>query len=351
MYITATSYHLTKRFALTISRGTHSSNENLWIRLSFEGIEGWGEAAEFSTGTVSQTTPQQLEHLQVLTPILAPLTPWDHQHIHEILKEQGTPSALRAAIDMALYDWRGKKLGVPVWQLWGLKPEPQTPLSVTVGLNSPERAQQRLADWLTQVPTPWIKVKLGSPAGIRTDQVLFSALQEHSPDHLRFLVDANGGWSLADALEMSEWLGDRNVVYLEQPLAVGQEADFKILKKWSPLPLFADESCWSRSDICTLAENIDGINIKLMKCGGLTEALAMIATARAFGLQVMLGCYSESSLANTAAAQLSSLVDYLDLDSHLNLSNDPFVGAMPHRGTLKLPQRSGLGVEVNARNV
>ena len=151
-------------------------------------------------------------------------------------------------------------------------------------------------------------------------------------------------WSLADAMEMSEWLAARQVVYLEQPLAAGREADLKTLKKWSPLPLFADESCWSRSDICSLAESIDGINIKLMKCGGLTEALAMIATARAFGLQVMLGCYSESSLANTAAAQLSSLVDYLDLDSHLNLSNDPFEGATPQNGTLSLPNRSGLGV-------
>ena len=348
MRITATSYHLTKQFALTISRGTQSRNENLWLRVGAEGIEGWGEAAEFSTGQTVQTTPQYQAHLQGLTPALAPLSPWDHQQIHEVLTQQGTPSALRAAIDMALYDWRGKKLGVPLWQLWGLKPHPQTPLSVTVGLNTPERAQQRLEAWLNQVPTQWIKVKLGSPAGIRADQVLFRTLQDHSPPHLRFLVDANGGWSLADALEMSEWLGARQVVYLEQPLAVGQEADLKILKKWSPLPLFVDESCWKRSDMVRLGESIDGINIKLMKCGGLTEALAMIATARALGLQVMLGCYSESSLANTAAAQLSSLVDYLDLDSHLNLSNDPFIGAIPEAGTLKLSMGWGLGVQLRA---
>ncbi|MEY2975999.1 MAG: dipeptide epimerase [Prochlorotrichaceae cyanobacterium] len=344
MQITTTAYALTKQFALTISRGTHRSNENLWIRIGYQGIEGWGEAAEFSTGHISQSPAQQEEHLQSLLPILEPFTPWDHQQINQILREQHTPSALRAAIDMALYDWRGKKLGVPVWQMWGLQPQPQTPLSVTVGLNTPELAQQRLEAWLQKVQTNWIKVKLGSPQGIRVDQTLFATLQDQSPSHLRFLVDANGGWSLADAMEMSEWLANRQVVYLEQPLAAGREADLKTLKKWSPLPLFADESCWSRSDICSLAESIDGINIKLMKCGGLTEALAMIATARAFGLQVMLGCYSESSLANTAAAQLSSLVDYLDLDSHLNLSNDPFEGATPQNGTLSLPDRSGLGV-------
>jgi L-Ala-D/L-Glu epimerase len=142
VHITATAYYLTKQFALTISRGTHSRNENLWVRLAFEGVEGWGEAAEFSTGHVSQTTPQQQEHLQALTPVLESLTPWDHQQIHDLLTEQKTPSALRAAIDMALYDWRGKALNVPVWQLWGLKPHPQTPLSVTVGINSPELAQQ-----------------------------------------------------------------------------------------------------------------------------------------------------------------------------------------------------------------
>jgi L-alanine-DL-glutamate epimerase-like enolase superfamily enzyme len=172
---------------------------------------------------------------------------------------------------------------------------------------------------------------------------MFSALQASAPN-LDWMVDANGGWDLPSAITMLGWLAERNVEYVEQPLAKGQEALLPSLREQSHLPIFLDESCWTSKDIPLLADRADGINVKLLKAGGLSEALRMIHTARAHGLQVMFGCYSDSSLLNSAAAQLGPLADWLDLDSHLNLQDDPFVGVRVEAGRLWLGDRPGLGV-------
>lgn len=142
---------------------------------------------------------------------------------------------------------------------------------------------------------------------------------------------------------LADWLVESGVIYLEQPLAKGQEADLLQLRDL-PLPVFVDESAWTSQDVAALSDRVDGINLKLLKTGGLTEALRAIHTARAHGLQLMLGCYSDSSLLNSAAAQLGPLVDYLDLDSHLNLLDDPFNGATIAAGRLVPSDRPGLGV-------
>jgi muconate cycloisomerase len=143
---------------------------------------------------------------------------------------------------------------------------------------------------------------------------------------------------------MSDWLAVQGVAYLEQPLPRGQEADLKELSQRSPLPIFADESCCNSQDIWHLADRVQGVNIKLMKCGGLTEAMRMIQVAKTCNLQVMLGCYSDSALANTAATHLAPLADYLDLDSHLNLVDDPFSAVGVPVGTIQLSDQPGLGV-------
>ena len=170
------------------------------------------------------------------------------------------------------------------------------------------------------------------------------AVRDEMP-HAKLSIDANGGWNLEDAIEMSHWLADLGVEYLEQPLARGDEERLEKLKQDSPLPIFADESCFTSRDIPGLVNRVDGINIKLMKAGGLTEAMRMIHTARAHDLQVMFGCYSDTVLANSAAAQLSPLADYLDLDSHLNLIDDPFIGAGLINGRLIPSDAPGLGVD------
>jgi muconate cycloisomerase len=254
-------------------------------------------------------------------------------------------SATRAALDVALWDWCGKATGQPIWRLLGLDLDRIQPTSVTVGISSPEAAQQRSQDWLQQTSARVLKIKLGSPAGISADQAMFQALYSRIPADISLSVDANGGWNLPDAMVMADWLSDRRVTHLEQPLPVSQNADLAQLKQQSPLPIFVDESCFNSQDIPRLADFVDGINIKLMKAGGLTEALRMIHTARACGLQIMFGCYSDSSLANGAMAQLSPLADYLDLDSHLNLRDDPFTGLTLVNGRLLPSTNPGLGLD------
>ncbi|NEO26861.1 MAG: dipeptide epimerase, partial [Kamptonema sp. SIO4C4] len=252
-------------------------------------------------------------------------------------------TATRAAIDMALYDWLGKRTQLPLWQLWGLNIQKIVPTSVTIGISSPERAQDRVQQWQAFMEAQHFKIKLGSPEGIEADQAMFAAVQAIAPQ-AELTVDANGGWTLEDALTMADWLAKRGVRHLEQPLPVWEEGQFPVLYKQSPLPIFADESCWTSRDIPRLASCVHGINIKIMKSGGLTEARRMIAVAQALDLQVMFGCYSDSGLANTAIAQLTPFAHYIDLDSHLNLLDDPFHGATLQQGRLMPNGLPGLGV-------
>ncbi|ASC74295.1 o-succinylbenzoate synthase [Halomicronema hongdechloris C2206] len=337
-----------KRIPLTISRGTSHGSTNIWLRLQQDGIEGWGEATSFSIGERGQSSDAIATDLASLAPALKPLHPLDGQSLEDILSEAGVGSATRAALDIARHDWLGKRAGLPLWQLWGLDRRRIGPTSVTIGISSPAAASQRLQDWLQQGPIHAVKVKLGSPDGIVADQAMLSALRSALPATTKVSVDANGGWSLPQALTMAQWLADQGVSYLEQPLAPGWEADLYPLHQASPLPLFVDESCFTSQDIPPLADRVHGINIKLMKSGGLSEALRMIHTARACGLQVMFGCYSDSSLANTALAQLSPLATHLDLDSHLNLKDDPFSGADFHDGHLIPNSQPGLGLSYHA---
>lgn len=334
-----------KRVPLTISRGTTAQSTNLWFKLSAEGVEGWGEAAPFSIGTHQQPLEMLMADVAQLKPVLEPYHPLDRQAIETAVAALSLHSATRAALDVALWDWCGKATGQPIWRLLGLDLDRIQPTSVTVGISSPEAAQQRSQDWLQQTSARVLKIKLGSPAGISADQAMFQALYSRIPADISLSVDANGGWNLADAMVMADWLSDRRVTHLEQPLPVSQNADLAELKQQSPLPIFVDESCFNSQDIPRLADFVDGINIKLMKAGGLTEALRMIHTARACGLQVMFGCYSDSSLANGAMAQLSPLADYLDLDSHLNLRDDPFTGLTLVNGRLLPSTNPGLGLD------
>ncbi|MDX2098155.1 MAG: dipeptide epimerase [Leptolyngbyaceae cyanobacterium bins.59] len=347
--ITIQPFTVHKRFALTISRGTTAQTTNVWVRVEQDGIEGWGEASPFSTGDRPQTTEGLVAALEHLTPLLQPFSPLDRQVIHsEILLDAGIPSAAEAALDMALWDWVGKRAGLPLWQLWGFDLGRIPPTSATIGISSPEAGRERVRNWLQVAEVDVFKVKLGSPSGLESDRALFEAVQDEAMLDGRtpnFMVDANGGWTVQEALQMADWLADRGVLYLEQPLPRGQEHDLKQLHDRSPLPIFVDESCWTSFDLPTLADRVSGINIKLMKCRGLTEALRMLHTARALGLDTMVGCYSDSSLANTAAAHLSPLLEHVDLDSHLNLVDDPFHGATLRSGRLLPNSLPGLGVE------
>jgi muconate cycloisomerase len=345
MQIHVEKFTVNKRFPLTISRGTTAQTTNIWVRICEDNIEGWGEASPFGVGNHRQSTDIIKQALLEIAPLLQKFNPMQRQEIEAVTNK--IPTSAKAALDMAMHDWLGKQAGLPLWQLWGLDPNAIVPTSVTIGINTPEAARARVRDWLQFTDIKILKVKLGSPDGINADRKMLVAVREEAPS-LQLYVDANGGWSLQDAQLMCNWLVDMGVEYVEQPLLRGEERNLTQLKQNSPLPIFVDESCFSSTDIPQLANCVDGVNIKLMKSGGLSEAMRMVHTARSHSLRVMFGCYSDSSLANTAACQLAPLADYLDLDSHLNLIDDPFVGASLQQGKLILNNLPGLGVQRSA---
>ncbi len=355
MTIFAHPLALEKRHPLTISRGTSSGTVNLWIKVESDGIEGWGEMAP--SGVTGDTAETGLSDLTALRPALEACEPWEREKVEAILRETpseaiglngiGGGSALRAAIEIACWDWLGKKAGLPVWQLLGLDLTKIQETSVTVGINPPEVAAEQTREWQARTGARCLKIKLGSPSGIDADRALFEAIREAMLPKTVLRVDANGGWSVESAKTMIPWLAERGVEYVEQPLAQGDEENLAKLRP-APVPIFADESVRVAADVPKLVGLVDGVNVKLMKCGGIGEALRIVAVARAHGLQTMLGCMSESSLGNAAGAQISPLFDHVDLDSQLNLLSDPFVGLGWQDGKVIPGEGPGLGVHLPA---
>lgn len=344
MKLRVETFTVHKKFALQISRGTTAKNTNIWLRIYQEDLEGWGEASPFSiVKNQTQDTTNLLLELEQIIPQLEQFHPLQRQEIQSKLQQLQVSSTIQAAIDMALYDWLGKKAGLPLWQIWGLSCDRTVPISVTIGINTPEAAVNRLKDWQNTLEVKMLKLKLGSPEGIEADRAMVRAIRQSAPQ-TRLTVDANGGWSFDDAIDMSHWLAQQRVEYIEQPLPVVQDDRLAALSQRSPLPIFVDESCFTSADIPRLANSVAGVNLKIMKTGGLTGAMQAIQVARACGLKVMFGCYSDSSLANTAMAHLGPWADYLDLDSHLNLTDDPFRGATIEAGRLLPNNQPGLGV-------
>ncbi len=344
MKLTAETFTVHKKFALKISRGTTSQTTNIWLRIAQEGIEGWGEASPFSIiNEQTKDTASLLAELEQLIPQLESFHPLQRQEINLKLQQLKISSAIRGAIDIALHDWLGKKANLPLWQIWGLNCDRLVPISVTIGISSPEAAVTRLKDWQNTLDVKMLKLKLGSNQGIAADQAMVTGIKQEAPQ-TRLTVDANGGWSFDDAVYMSQWLDQQGVEYIEQPLPVALDHQLSALSQASPIPIFVDESCFTSADIPRLANSVAGVNLKIMKTGGLTEAMRSIQVAQACGLKIMFGCYSDSSLANTAMAHLAPWADYLDLDSHLNLTDDPFCGVKLKEGRLVLNHQPGLGV-------
>ena len=343
MKLTFQTFTVRKKFALRISRGTTDRTTNIWLKIEEDNIEGWGEASPFSIATESKDTAKLEREITKIIPELTKFHPLQRQEICEFLESAKISSAVKAAIDMALYDWLGKQAGLPIWQLWGLDRDRIVPISVTIGISSPEDAVKRGRAWKETIDFQMLKLKLGNTEGIQADKAMLQAVKSAFP-RARLTVDANGGWSFNDAVYMSHWLANLGVEYIEQPLAVAEDDKLASLSSNSPLPIFVDESCFTSKDILRLATSVAGVNLKIMKTGGLTEAKRAIEIAKACGLKIMFGCYSDSTLANTAMSHLAPLADYLDLDSHLNLIDDPFFGAIVSQGRLLPSDRPGLGV-------
>ncbi|XZE20762.1 mandelate racemase/muconate lactonizing enzyme family protein [Pirellulaceae bacterium SH449] len=343
------THELHKKVALTISRGKASSSCSVIIKLENQGVVGLGEAAEFDIPGHEEKLDRILQDLEAAKSIVADLDPMQRVVVEQALKQTNIGNSVRNAIDMALYDWAGKKLGVPVWKLLGLSPTPRAPISVTVGINSPDAAIDRLKAWQALGNIRGVKVKLGSPHGIDADKNMLDAIRTQVSDNVYIGIDANGGWNLEQAVAMSGWLKERSVVHMEQPLAPEDHASFPELFHRSSLPIFLDESCCSAQDVQRFSGCCHGVNIKLTKCGGLTEALRMIAVAQSLGLSTMVGCYGNTCLGNAAAHHLASMIDFIDLDSHLNLLDDPTSGMEFYDGYLVNSQKPGLGIDYDER--
>ena len=347
-------FPLTKAVPLAISRGTTAAVEHLLVEIEHDGLRGLGETGGLDTGHRGYGTEQIAAELEAVVPALAGLAPQPLQALEPLLAPLSPPA--RCGLDLALHDWWGRRLGRPLWQLWGLDPGACVATSVTLGLGPIPAVLARLERWWQQLPASRIKLKLGSPDGPDHDRALLAAVAQAIEQRRQALgsaielqVDANGGWSLETAKAMLDPLAAHGVVLLEQPLAPQLDperdtAGFAALAPVCPMPLVADESCWHLGDLVRLAPHVDGINIKLLKSGGLEQALLMARTAKQLGLGVMLGCYSDGGLLNGAAAQLLPLVRWPDLDSHLNLIDDPFTGLRRAGDLLQPSLEPGLGI-------
>jgi L-alanine-DL-glutamate epimerase-like enolase superfamily enzyme len=322
-----------------IARGGSSEYRVVRVTLTAsDGATGWGEAAP--SKFYGETADTVVDVLPLLGQVLQGTDGWSLEAIeHGLAKAIRFNGAARAAVSAALHDMMGKRLGVPVYRLWGLDPAASPLTSFTVGI-APDEAtlRQRVAE---AAQYPVLKIKLGST----WDERVVRVVRELAPNKV-LRVDANAAWTPKSTLRMVPILQELGVEFVEQPLPPEDVEGLRFVRDRSSLPIVADESCLVASDIPKLAGAVDGINIKLAKCGGLREALRMIATARAHDMLVMAGCMIESSLGITAAAHFAPLLDCVDLDGAALVSNDPYRGATIDGGVIRLPDRPGLGVEL-----
>ena len=329
---------ITTRHPFAIARGSTNGYKRAWVRLvDGNGQEGWGEADPSSFYGESLETV--LKAFERLGPHL-PLDPFDLEAA-EARWAQVLPKnwSARAALSAALHDLVGKALGQPLWRLWGLDPRKAPLSSFTIGLDTTEKIRDKVREAKAY---PILKIKLGTDR----DETILKTIRDATDKPIR--VDANAGWDVARAKQMIPKLKEFGVEFLEQPL-VPEDLDglgeVRRVAAKHQIPIVVDESCLVAADIPRLAGRVDGINIKLAKCGSLREALRMIATARAHGMLVMVGCMIETSLGITAAAHFTPLVDAADLDGAALTVDDPFSGATIDQGQIRLPTEPGLGVK------
>jgi len=334
MHIDAKPIDLKLTMPFRISRGVQYTSPNVIVQINHEDYTGYGEAAP------DEYYGESLETVLACIALFAGNLGNDPLALEDVMEKLDkiirlNPSA-KAAVDMALYDIVGKMLGVPLYKLLGLNPAHAAHTSFTLGLDTPINMAKKA---LIARDYPILKVKLGT----RHDVDIIKAVRDVSAAVIR--VDANAGWTPKEAIRNINAIAAYNIEFVEQPLAAHDWAGLKLIRDAVPVPIIADESCVTVEDIPRIADCVDGINIKLMKCGGVRHALKMIHVARAHNLRVMIGCMIESSLAITAAAHLTPLVDYADLDGNLLIDNDPYIGVTVEKGKLILPDAPGLGVK------
>lgn len=334
MKLTASPLTLTLKTTFRVAHGASDQRRNVLVRIQHDGLTGYGEAA--AVPYYGDTQESLLAWLNALPPLGD--DPFALETTLNALPPG--PAAARAAIDIALHDLWGKQLGQPLYRLFGLLPAPLPPTSFTISIDHPEA----MAEAARRSGYPVLKVKLGP----EDPESAVAAIRSATRARLR--VDANGGWTPEQARTLIPRLARYGLEFIEQPLPPGDVEAYRWLKQQlrqngTDLPIFADESVHNATDVVRYAGAIDGVVVKLMKTGGLREALRTIHTARAHGMAILLSCMVESSLGVTAAAHLAPLCDFLDLDGPLLIADDPFEGLTYAGAALTLPERPGVGVK------
>jgi len=339
MELSFTKYRINLKYSFGISRSNNNWYDVAFIFIKDQGIVGRGEAApSIRYGESINDIIKILE-----SKISFPNQIYDRESLWKHIKPQlrGIKS-LEAAFNMAIWDWWGQKQKKPVYQLLNIDSSRIPKTSFTIAIGKIDEIERKIEE---SKPYSILKVKLGTP---KIDKDIINEIRKFTDKAIR--VDANEGWDLSMAIEMSNWLADKNVEFIEQPFPSSKIDQTAILKKKSPLDIFADENSLNSHDIPMLQGVFDGINIKLMKCGSIEEGYKMIKSARKYDLKVMLGCMVESSIGITAASHLAGCVDFVDLDGNLLISNDPYTGVQVVDGSLNLDSSNGLGLKLNSIN-
>ena len=327
-------YELKLRHSFNLAKYSRTTTPDVQVKLELDGFVGYGEAS---------MPPYLGESVDSVTSFLSKLDlsqfadPFRIEDIHEYMDSVAPDNrAAKASIDIALHDLLGKIMGQPWYKIWGLNPENAPDTSFTIGIDKADIVRKKVDE---ASPYNVLKVKMG----LDNDKELVDIIREKTDRPI--CVDANQGWdSKEKALEMCYWLAERNCLFVEQPMAKEKIEETAWLRERSPLPIIADEFLQRLPDVRRASQAYDGINIKLMKSTGMHEAYKMAVLAKALGMKVMLGCMTETSCAVTAAAQLSPMVDWADLDGNLLIANDKFDGIKIVNGKVTIPDRPGIGV-------
>jgi len=324
----------------TTTMSSSAYRDTLHSQYVRDGVTGYGEGA----GIVRyhQSAAEGQKALEAVQGLITSANPWSFEKLWSDLDRRlpGQRAAV-AAVDLAVMDWIGKRLGVPLYRYLGLDPEDAAISTMSIGIDTPEITRQKIRE---AEAFPFLKIKVG----LTSDEATIDAVRSATKKPLR--VDANEGWtSKEEAVRKINWLETQGVQFIEQPLPAHMIEETRWVRSRVHMPIFADEACHRADEIPKLREAYDGIVVKLDKAGGILEAYRQITVAKALGMKTMIGCMVSSSCTITAAAHLSPLVDYADLDGPLLIANDPFTGVTFEKGKLILPDAPGLGIRPVAR--
>jgi len=324
------------RHTWTTTMASSPYRESVHTTFTRDGITGHGEGAPIIR--YKETPAEAARAIEAVAPEIAKLNPLTYRDFMAATRKLLGPNqhAAVAAVDIALFDWLGQRLGIPVYQIFGLNPEDAPLTDFSIGIDTPEITRQKTRE---AADFPILKIKVG----LKTDEETIEAVRSVSKKPIR--VDANEGWTdKEEAIRKINWLETQGVEYVEQPMPAHMFDEIRYVRSKVHLPIIADEACTDITMIPKLAEAYDGVNVKLDKAGGILESVRWIEAARAQKLSVMLGCMVSSSCSITAAAHIAPLVDHLDIDGALLLANDPWSGVAIEKGKMHLSNRPGLGL-------